>query len=248
MLSAFLQRNGPRGLLTLMLFLLLAAGCAKTPTTANGGVGPQLFITMTVKGQINPADFYFVLFNVNNTAGVGGATGPIPVVASPWGNGFATGAITSFVEWTGNTYLFNVVNPADPTLRTYAPGQFALPNAVPPQTGGTTLQFQIPLSFLATASIPVASITSVQINFLATDAIPLDPYSGTKLFDALGTSNEVGSINDFISIPTMQSGVYQNSDKLLEPSGDVTQAGNGTFQTADNPDLDIVNWRVEVRD
>ena len=57
---------------------------------------------MTVAGQIEPDYFYYVLFNVNNTTGVGGLTGPVPVVAPPYYNGFAVGAFSSYLEYNGS--------------------------------------------------------------------------------------------------------------------------------------------------
>ena len=65
--------------------LLLPAGCAKAPSGAMGSTspasGPQMFVTLTVAGSINPLYYYFVLFNVNNAPGPTGQTGPVPVVA-----------------------------------------------------------------------------------------------------------------------------------------------------------------------
>ena len=90
--------------------LLLPAGCAKAPGGSSGATspvsGPQLFITMTVRGTINPNYYYYVLFNINNTPGPGGpggtsVTGPVPVVAPPYGNGFAAGAFTNYVQFHG---------------------------------------------------------------------------------------------------------------------------------------------------
>ena len=56
---------------------------------------------MTVAGTINPAYYYYVLFNVNNTpnSNNSGPTGPVPVVAPPYANGFAAGAFTNYVEY-----------------------------------------------------------------------------------------------------------------------------------------------------
>src|SRR5690348_7437619 len=79
-------------LLAILLLLFLPTGCARSPSnneSGGAGSGPQLIITMTVAHQIRPDYFYFVLFN--NAGDAHGTNGPIPVVAPPWGNGFAGG-------------------------------------------------------------------------------------------------------------------------------------------------------------
>ena len=233
-----------------VVFLLLPLGCAKSPPGASTS-GPQLIVTMTVAGSINPQFFYFILFNNANDST--GSNGPIPVISAPWGNGFAAGrtadaGLTQFVRYDpsqpqGGFGVYSVV--PGTSLRSF---QY-LGTPVQESVSSNTLQFRIPLSQLATTAVPVGSINYLQINFLATNSIPVDPnYTGTKYFDALGSSTDVGSINDYISISTAQNGIYQNSDKNLEPSGDVAEAGNGVYRPINEPDLDIVNWSVEVRD
>lgn len=239
------------GLFTLAaLILLLPVGCAKSPPSAST-TGPQLIVTMTVAGTINPQFYYFVLFN--NANDPTGANGPIPVISAPWGNGFATGrtanaGLTHFVRYDptqpqGGFGVYSVIPGSN--LRQF---QYLGP-PVQESVTNNTLQFRIPLSQLATTAVPAGSINSIQINFLTTNTIPIDPnYTGTKYFDALGDSTQIGSINDYITISTTKNGIYQNSDKNLEPSDDVAEAGNGVFRTVNEPDLDIVNWSVEVRD
>lgn len=230
---------------------LLPAGCAKSPPGQTSGTGPQLILSMTVAGRIRPDYSYFVLFNsANDTSGT---TGPIPVVSTPWGNGFATGrasgnGLTHFVRYDpsqpqGGFGVYAVVPGSDARTFQYlgAPVQATATNS--------TLQFRIPLSQLATQAIPAGSLRAIQVNFLATNIIPQDPnYAGTKFFDALGDARQPGGVNDYITVSTTQSAIYQNSDRALEPSGDVTEAGNGVFRPVNDPDLDITDWRVEVRD
>lgn len=232
-----------------VLILLIPLGCANTPPGAGSTSGPQLIVTMTVAGTINPQYFYFVLFNnANDTTG---SNGPIPVIAAPWGNGFAAGrtanaGLTQYVEYAASQPqgfgVYGIVPGSNLRSSTYL--------GIPVQSSATnnTLQFQIPLAQLATAAVPLSKINSVQINFLATNTVPIDPnYTGTKYFDALGNSTDIGSINSYITISTLQNGIYQNSDHNLEPSGDVAEAGNGVYRPVNEPDLDIVNWSVEVR-
>lgn len=231
--------------------LFLPTGCAKSPAGTASGTGPQLIVSMTVAGRIRPDYSYFVLFN--NANDTSGTNGPIPVVSTPWGNGFATGrtagaGLTHFVRFDtsqpqGGYGVYAIVPGSNLRTSQYlgAPLQVA--------TGSNTLQFRIPLSQLATTAVPAGSVRSLQINFLATNTIPLDPnYGGTKFFDALGDARQPGGVNNYITISTAQSAIYQNSDKALEPTGDVTEAGNGVFRTVSEPDLDITDFRVEVRD
>jgi len=235
-----------------LLLLLLPLSCAKSPGgTDNGsGTGPQLLISMTVKGRIRPDYFYYVLFN--NAGDTSGANGPIPVVTAPYGNGFASGAFTQYLEYNQSQpnagYEMYAVVPNTGLRQSQplgAPLQFT-----PVQTGGSTIQFRIPISQLATTAIPAGSIKNLQINFITTNVVPTDPnYTGTKLFDALGNSTEIGSINNYLTIPTTQARIFNNSTSVTpEPAGDVAESGNGTFQSVNEPDLDIVDYSIEVRD
>lgn len=239
---------------------LLLAGCARIPPGVNTATGPQLIITMQVAGQINPTDYYFVLFNTTSTPAA--SVGPIPVIASPWGNGFATGDITQFLRFDptqpSNGYGMYIVVPGTNNL-SFSP----LPGPVQYTTvasGGSTLQFQIPVSELATSSIAAADITTVQVNFLAMnyiETIQNDPT--TKLFNALGDAS-VGDINEPITILTTQPHVY---DLLNSPSveipGPVMETGPSGIigKITDNSqtqpsgvgtdaDLQIVNWSIQV--
>jgi hypothetical protein len=241
---------------TAALFLFVPLGCAKSPSGVSAS-GPQLIITMTVAGQIDPTQYhYYVLFNNSNDTT--GSVGPIPVVSEPWGNGFATGSGTNGAGLTSYVVYDNSQNSAQGGFGAYTavPGSDARTFqyvGAPLQTSVTsnTIQFRIPLSYLATTAVPTANITSLQINFLTTNVVPVNSNDNTiqKYFDALGDSNDISSVNDYITIPTTTSGIYQNSDKNIEPSfDDVAQAGNGNLANVNLPPIDIVNWSVEVRD
>ena len=227
--------------------LLLSQGCARVPSSAKGS-GTQLIVTMTVAGNINPNDFYFVLFNA--TSNPVASQGPIPVVASPWGNGFAAGQFTGFVrvdssQPNGGYGVYSVV--PDTSLQTFT--YLGSPINTTPVTGSSTfIQFTIPLSQLATSSLRASDITAVQMNFINTDRIPVNPNdTNTKEFDALGDARIPSQVNDPITIPVQQAGTYSNSSALdKEPEGDVTECGNGVFTTVNNSDLDIVDWSVQV--
>jgi len=231
-----------------------------------------LVVTVTVAGGMDPVDdYYYVLFS--NSGDTQGSTGPVPVVAPPWGNGFAAGTFTSYVEFHSPQ-----PNGSDFGIYSVVPGSINSPNAgayqgqpINAQISNNTITFQIPLSALATSAIPAQSIKYVQVNFLATNVVPTDPnYSGSKYFDALGDSVQPSSVDDFITIPVSQSAVFQNGQGGLsqEPTGDVASASsNNSFvnipdsasdvlsgtsptppATGTAADLDIVNWSLQVRD
>jgi hypothetical protein len=250
-----------RKLLTLagMGILFFAAGCAKFPPGGSAGSGPQLVITMTVAGQINPSDFYFVVFDVSNDSL--GNNGPVPVIAPPWGNGFVaakvppTGAnagATSFVEYTGSNpgsgYLLDTFN--NNTLQTFS--VTGVPVQTTPPSGGTasTLQFTVLLSQLATASISASQIQFIQVNFIATNAIPSNPNDTTvvKDFDALGDTHPgTGQLNDYITVPTAQATLFNNQTNPIEVQGDEERCNDsGGFSPINDPDVDITNWSVQV--
>ena len=236
------------GISILAIAFTTVGGCAKAPAGSVANVGSMLLISFKVAGRVRPDYFYFVLFNTAPNS----PHGPIPVTSAPWGNGFAAGEFDHFVRYdqsqpNGGYGIYSVVPGSQLRTFTYlgSPTQFT-----PVDTNSNTLSFQIPLAELATSGVPAGSINQVQINFIATDRIPVDPNDpNTKLFDALGDARQPGGVNDPITIPTTQSAVFQNSSSITpEPSGDVTETGNGHFVTVTEPDLDIVDWRVEVRD
>jgi hypothetical protein len=204
---------------------------------------------MTVAGHINPNYIYFVLFNPTSTPQQ--STGPIPVIGIPWGNGFATGAFTAFLRYDpsqpNSGYGMYQVVPGSNLLQfspLTAPTQFTPVASEPNQN---QLQFQIPLSEIPTSSGTASSASYMQINILATDRIPTNPNDpGTKHYDALGDGRISSQINNWVTIPTTQSGFFNNSSGL-EPQGDVMLVGSGVNTSDEVQDLDITDWSVEVR-
>jgi hypothetical protein len=203
---------------------------------------------MTVSGTINPNYFYFVIFNnINDSHGV---NGPDPVIAPPWGNGFVAGAATSYVEYTptqpGDGYLLYKFT--DSTLQqssaVSAPSQ-----DTPVQSGGNTIQFQIPISDLATSTLSASQTKYIQVNFIATNRIPVNPEdTSPKEFDALGDTHPgTGQLNDYITIPTNESNSFSSSSTGDEPVGDeeVTN-GSGGYSPVNDPNVDISAWSIQV--
>ncbi len=237
--------------------LLVPAGCAKSPSgiSGNSTSGPQVTVSMTVAGTLNPNYYYFILFNATGAVAGAKPVGPIPVFAAPYGNGFAAGAFTNYVQYhngqPGGTNLGFWTISSDLLTPSYLGS--SSPYLVQSEVGSNTFTVQIPLADLANAGTPAAAIQNLEVNFIATNVLP--PPSDTltaKYVDALYPTNVSGNLNSFVIIPTTQSGIYQNSDQNIEPAGDVTQyVGGGpttvtSAQFADAADLDIINWSVQI--
>ncbi len=249
----------------LVLMLLIPAGCAKSPSGGSTSPvsGPQLIVTMTVAGNINPAYYYYILFNVNNTPGPNNSavTGPVPVVATPYGNGYAAGAFTNYVEYNGglpggtNFNYFAV----DPTLfnsQVLGPGRLIQKQAV-----GSTLTFQLPLAYLATSGVTADQINSLQVNFITTNVVPVNGQniSTAKYFDALYPPQQAG--NSYVNLiirdangALLSNTFTNNGSGVNESSGDVAQYVNGvpiivsgtTPDGVTTNDLDITGWTIQL--
>lgn len=215
--------------------LLVASGCAKFP---GGGGGPQtrrLVFKMTVAGTLRPGYVYIVALRPSNDLNPT-TQGPIPVIAPPWGNGFVAGNATHFVQWDAlQSPQYNLYAFRDAQLNEWfllgAPVNF-----VDVPANGRTLQFEIDLSQVAPTPAEALLYRSIQINFLTMDRVP-QGSAGSKSWDALGNGALPSEINSYVSIPLQNAAVYDNARFFnLEPSGDNP-----------DPDLDIVDWSVEVR-
>jgi len=210
--------------------IVLAAGCARFPTTGVPITGKRLIVTLRVAGEIDPSYHYYAAFDVSGAT----APGPLPVVGQPWGNGWGAGSITTYVVYEQSLQPqqgYGVYRFAGPNLTspTYIG---TLPSVVAPLPGANTLQFTIDLGQLATPTVPVDKIDLVNINFITTDIVPQDPNAPvTKHYDALGPGG-----NDFITISVKTNQTYSNSQSNIEQQGDVAI-----------PNLDIVDWSVEVQ-
>ncbi len=247
--------------------LLLPAGCAKAPGGSNGATspvsGPQLFITMTVRGTINPNYYYYILFNINDTPGPNGTsvTGPVPVVAPPYGNGFAAGAFTSYVEFnngvpggTGSGYYAISADLLQPVYR--GSTGFLIQSSV----SGNTLSFQIPLAQIVPfgSNLTVDNINQLEVNFVTTNVVNVigDSLTTPKYFDALNLPTSTGSFVDLnvrSAGGAVQQGLYNNTTTNNEGPGDVAQSGNGipqvvsgTVNGVTTDDLDITDWSIRL--
>jgi hypothetical protein len=211
-------------------------------------------ISLVVAGTINPAYDYFVVFNTSNVSSPSGLTGgPCPVIATGSANGFVSGAATHFFEYNGSNPLGEIYsfvpNGSNPIA------QFA-PVGPPTSLSVTTnsIQFRVPLSYLATSQIPVTSIQFMQLNFMCYSAL-LESGASPVQFDALGNSSDPSDLNHYITISTSQGATYNNTYEDIEPSGDVqTTTGSNTGSYTQAPgqgqepisSLDITGWSVQV--
>jgi hypothetical protein len=160
--------------------------------------------------------------------------GPIPVIAPPWGNGFVAGNCTHFVWWNPQQFpRYAIYKFQDALLNTYS--QVGIPtNYREVAPGDKEIYFEMNLSQIEPDPVAAAALESLQVNFLTMDRIP--QAGNTKFWDSIGDSRIPSQINDYLIIPLRSSALYQNSDNNVEPRGDQVI-----------PDLDIVDWSVEVR-
>jgi len=213
----------------IIFLMILISGCARSP---EGGVstGRRLIITMTVAGVIDPNYHYYVAFDTTGTT----TPGPLPVVGPPWGNGWGTGNITHYVVFDalqpqGGYGVYRIPSGTDLLGNVYVGPPISV--SIPP-AGANKLQFTIDLAQLASPEIPAENIDMVNINFITTDKLPLDPNTPIqKYYDGLGQTG-----NDFIQISVQTNQSYSNARANIEGRGDVPL-----------PNLDIIDWTIEVQ-
>lgn len=228
------MRLGFRGVLIPLLFL---GGCARFPEQPQVGGVRRFVVEFRVAGRIKPNYFYFALFNLSNDPT--GQQGPVPVVAPPWGNGFAAGAFTHFMRYDpsqpqGGYGLYRVVPGTNLTVFEYL-GRPLTFEAVREES--QVLRFEFDLTQFEPDVEKARALRFIQVNLLATDRIPLDPNDHSpKFWDAWGDSRNPGEINSYLTFQIDQDRIFRNADRQLEPEGDVR-----------DPDLDLVDWRIEVR-
>lgn len=209
------------------LLALMLPGCAKVPQGAVGLGLRRLIVEASVRGSVNPDYHYFFAINASADA----STGPVPVVSPPWGNGWAAGAMTHYVychpSQPGNYGVYRVDDPSTLLTSTYIDRPIEYNNPY----GGNLLRFVLDLDRLHPEGTPLPP--EISVNLIATDVVPRDPnYRGRKLVDGLGPAG-----NSFVTIPLHTTRLFTNADSAApEASGDVA-----------DPDLDITDWRIEVR-
>jgi hypothetical protein len=169
---------------------------------------------------------YFFAIDTNSTNG----QGPIPVVAQPWGNGWGTGAITHYVQIDNSQPGFFGVYSFKPDSIMTSSVYLGRPLSSSTPTNTSTLSFSLDISQLTTNGSP---LNQIDVNIITTDILPVNPYdSVNKLYDALGTSGQ-----NYITINLQSNQIYRNAD-ASEPE---------TQGDTPDPDLDIIDWQIEVR-
>lgn len=199
--------------------LLVTCGCARGPAGGVNNAVNKLLVRVNVAGRIDDTLFYFVAFDDGGNP----AFGPLPVVSSPFGNGWGTGTFTTFVRYHQGIYQVfgHRVNPDNTVADTFLDQPLF---SVPPR--GNQLEFTLDLN-----RVFAAGATQLNVNIFATDQILVDPnLQAIKREDGLGVTG-----TEYITFRIDRNGVFDNSIGL-EPIGDIV-----------NPDLDISNFRFEVQ-
>ncbi len=205
---------------------LSALGCAHTPAGLQRPGLRQMIVQFSVRGRIDPAKHYFIALDVGPDA----SQGPIPVIQRPWGNGWGAGTITHYVQIDAAQPGLAGVYRFRPDTNLLASDFLGRPISTSIPSGGDTVQVVLDLDLLQ--GNPPAT-QQMDMNLIATDIVPVDPsFPGPKLVDALGP----GAGNSYVTLSTQTDRLFRNAD-ALQPEG------------ADNPDpdLDIIDWQVEIR-
>lgn len=239
-----------RGLALLPLTLLTS--CAKVPPVT-GDVPKLLRVTFALRGEVQTNEtglpyYYFVTINRTDNPT---DNGPVPVVSVPWGNGFAaansaTGqGFVGFVAFNYRGPGFQVFScESNGVLNNPVNGIFT-PLGVPFQStpvsrGSKVLSFQVDLN-----TLPNKTARYVQLNIIATNNVPQGAEDAPKLWDALGDGSQTGSLNQFITLDTLQNQLKRNSDDRREPTQNDVR--DHVAALVDEPNLDIVDWEIEYR-
>lgn len=215
----------------------VATSCAKFPAGGGGAVGTRLIFSFRLAEAPNPNFVYIVALRPSTELSPI-TQGPIPVIASPWGNGFVAGNATHYVRWdVSKSPDYLVFAFQDPDLLNYfeigVPVSYHVLNP-----GEREIRFELELSQIVPAGI-AEQYQSIQVNFLTQDVIPQGGSAG-KYWDALGDGRLPSGINQYVTIPLKTAGIYDNARfQDLEPPDDV-------IPNVD-PSLDIVDWSVEIR-
>lgn len=224
-----------RRIVWLALSLALASGCAKFPPVIAADATRILF-TVTFRGQIRNDYVYIIPIRTSVELNPVG-DGPVPVVSFPTNNGFVAGNVNYFVRWTPDAQQYTLYRFTDASLSFFSPVGIPL-NSTPVFPGSRTLQFELSGEQLVTTPGTSNNLQALQVNFLTMNRL-LDSTSGsTRVIDALGDTRQILQLNQPVRIPLATSSLYDNSRfAFLEP----------VDSDCPDPDLDIVDWSIEVR-
>lgn len=218
------------------LCLLSLLGCAKYPAVV-GQDATRLIFRMTVRDQIRTDYVYVIPIRINTTTNPTG-DGPIPVVAYPNANGFVAGNVDYFVVWTPDTQQYTLYRFNDSSLTLYTAVGVPL-NTLDVTPGSKTIGFELSLAQVVGNAGTWQQIQSIQTNFLTMNyRLTAGASASGRVIDCLGNTNSFSDLNEYITIPTATSNLYDNNSfNFLEPSS----------ADCPDPDLDITDWSVEVR-
>ncbi|HSI72051.1 MAG TPA: hypothetical protein VK934_02645 [Fimbriimonas sp.] len=253
----------------LLVAAIVSASCAKFPDTGPGSQFTRVTFRMKVAGKINTAqddDFPYYVYDIAIRAtpeiNPEDRFAPVPVVAEGSPNGRMAGSPTHFVEFdTLNPqsadpfvlYRFatqaEVPNPSDPTnpinLNSYTRStRGRIVNFQDLDADPSVLQFDIFVNQLADTDDASKLLNSLQVNFLTMSRTALGGGTGTRAIDSIGDNRVPSDFNRYIRVDLRQDGVTNNTTGIttnIEPSGDVYPNG------ITDPDLDIIDWSIEVR-
>ena len=228
-------------LVVLLALVALCLGCAKFPKAPSSDFTKRLVFTMTVDSQLRTGleeggsglPYVYIIALRLSTDASPIDDGPLPVVV-PGGNGFVAGNATHYILWNPlASPSYQIWQFQDATLNEFF--QTGVPiSFLPIEQGDKTLQFEIDLGQLVPPA-DVDTYLSVQVNFLTMNNTNIS--GGGRLWDSLGDGRISTEINRFFLFQLNSANTYSNAtDGDIEPQGDVV-----------DPDLDIVDWSIEVR-
>ncbi len=214
----------------------LMSGCAKFPSTIVGDATRVIF-RMTVRDQIRNDYVYIIPIRVSTSTNPTG-DGPIPVIAYPNANGFVAGNVDYFVVWTPDTQQYTLYQFNDSTLTLFTAVGTPI-NTVDVTPGSKTIGFELSLSQIVGGAGTWQQIQSVQVNFLTMNyRLTAGASASGRIIDCLGDTNTFSDLNEYVTIPTATSGIYDNARfNFIEPVN----------VDCPDPDLDIADWSVEIR-
>lgn len=205
---------------------LLATGCARYPPEAIVQQFNLLIMDFSVAGKINPDYYYYWAID---TAGRSDS-GPLPVIQGPFfGNGWGTGSITHYVEFHHNQFrVFRFRS---------EPEKNEVQELGPPYNSalrGDGLRVELDLETLRgnDGTLP----RSVNLNFITVNLLVLagDIPPADRAYDGLGPTGN----NYLRSVSLQEERVISNAQ-----GGFSYEMANDTLV----PDIDLIDWRVEVR-
>lgn len=220
----------------LLLIVALSSGCARFPANPTPGGVARVIVELRLDGRVKPEYLYFAIINFSNDSF--GAEGPLPVVQPPWGNGFAAGAFTHFVLYSGVRGGYGLFQ-GSPLITLDASIPLGPPSSFEPVgTDSRILRFEVDLTQFIPDVDDARAMRFAQVNLMCADRAPIDPHDqASRFWEAFGDGRSPADLSRFITIRLDQNRIYRNVDfAQLEPSGDVP-----------DPDLDLIDWSIEVR-